>query len=235
MCSVTYAPQPAYEPLPDGSLPPLPWYGQPLLNLSLIDVDQDVVRAGSGLMPGALNKVRTLALTASFTYPTWSWTLGHTIGKSENFIGQAPDTRTDASQLSASFRIGERWTLGPTLQWSRTDESDVPAGFGFGPRRLETLTAGLNVGYFHSDRLSATLGYNLHRSDASDGSQDMRTSDLIANVAWTVVPAREMRPGLTLALDGQWHDFDERAPAGSSSQNHHQVFLRATVSWLPTW
>ncbi|HEX7045282.1 MAG TPA: hypothetical protein VF203_11780 [Burkholderiales bacterium] len=232
--SLTYAPQPAYEPLPDGSLPPPSWYGQPLLNLSLIDVDQDIVRAGLGLTPGALNKVRTLALTASFTYPTWSWTLGHTIGKSENFIGQAPDTKTDASQLSASFRIGERWTFGPSVQWSRTDESDVPVDFGYGPRRLETLTAGLNIGYLHSDRVSATFGYNLNRSDASDGSQDVRTSDVIANVAWTVVPAREMRPGLTLALDGQWHDFDDRVFAGSNV-NHYQIFLRASVSWLPTW
>lgn len=232
--SLTYAPSLNLEPRGDGSLPPPPWYGQPVLNATFIEVDQDVVKAGSGLGTGALNRVRTVALTASFTYPTWSWSFGHTIGSSDNFIQVAPDTETDATQINANFRIGERLTLAPTLQLSTTDESDAPAGFGFTSRRLETLTAGLNVGYALSERWNTSFGYNLNRSDASDGSQDVRSSDVLANVSWTVVPPRERRPGLTLALDGQYRDLDDRIfPTNTVSQ--YQIFLRAAASWLPTW
>src|SRR5690606_17759924 len=58
--ALTYAPPPA-APGPDGSLPPAPWYGQPVFNVSYIDVGQDVIRAGSGLPEGNLSAIDTLA------------------------------------------------------------------------------------------------------------------------------------------------------------------------------
>lgn len=231
--SLTYTP-PGPLPGPDGSLPPPPWYGQPVLNATYLDVEQDVIKAGSGLPTGALSAVDTLSLSASFTYPTWSWTVGHTMGESEDFFGFGPDTETTSSQLSANFQVGERLTLGPLWQISKTDESDPPAGFGFTSRRLETVTAGLTAGYIFTDGLNANLGYNLNRTEASDGSQDGRSASVTASFAWTVVPAREVRPGLTLSLDGQYNDLEEGG-AFPVDQSHYQVFLKAAVSWLPSW
>jgi hypothetical protein len=228
--ALTYTPRPP-APRADGTVTQ-PWYGQPVLAANVIDVDQDVTKAGAGLDVGQLNALRTYALNASFTYPTWSWTIGRTIGKTESFAGIAPDTETHASQISADWRIGERLRVTPTYQRSITDEFDPPAGFT--ERRLRTAAAGLSLGYVFADGINGTLGYNINRTDTSDDAQHTRARDLLLNLAWTAIPARERRAGLTFALDGIYHNVDDRVDA-SNGVDHYQIYLKAIVSWLPSW
>jgi hypothetical protein len=230
--SFTYTPQINLQPLQDGSLPPLPWYGQPMLNATYIGVKQEVDEAGAGLAKGKLNDLSTLALTASFTYATWSWSLGHTLATNENFIDTAADTDTAATQLNASFRVGERFTLTPMLQYSKTEETDPPAGLT--AKDTTTTTVGLSASYAFSERVIASLGYNVNRQDASDDSFDTTTKDVIGSLAWTVVPPQGARPGFALSLDGQYHDVDDRVFA-ANTVNNYQVFLKASVSWAPNF
>jgi hypothetical protein len=232
MFSVNYTPNPNLQPQPDGSLPPFPWYGRPNFNAAYIDMNQDVEKAGAGLATGASSATRSLALTASFTYSTWSWFLNHTLGRYDNFISLQADTNSRLTQLNANLRLGERLTLMPMLQHSEVEERDPPAGFA--AKDTITTTAGLSLGYVFSPRLYANLGVNTNRQKASDDSQDLRSRNYLGSISWTAVQAQGARAGVTFSLEGQYYDAEDRVLV-TNNQNSYQVFLKTTVAWLPTF
>ncbi len=243
LLSLTYTPFTALAPRADGSLPPPPWYGQPLFNMSYVGANQDVVRAADTTGLGALNEMRTLAFSVSSAYPTWHWSLGHTIGTYENFLDNTPDSETASSQLSVSLRFGQRLTFTPYIQYSSVRESDPPVGMIAGDS--DTLMAALTLGYILSENVSSSLAYNVYRIDATNDILDSRTSDVRASISWVVVPPQGLRPGLTLSLDGQYRDTSQQQPAvtpgvvGVPAQavlwDGYQVFLKASIGWLPSF
>ena len=230
--SLSFTPQLNIQPGPDGNIPPLPWYGQPMFNATYIGVDQDVEKAAAGLSVGALNTLTTLSLSGAFSYQTWSWSLNHTLGKNTNFINMTADTQSRSTQLTANFRLGARLTVGPMVQYNKIEESDPPAGFT--AKDSETTTAGLNLAYLFSERVTGNLGVNSNRQKTTDNTIDSRSLDYTGNLSWVVFPARGAQPGFTLSLEGQYRDVDDRVFL-TNNQNTYQVFLKGAISWLPTF
>jgi len=231
VASLSFTPQGNQTPGPDGKTPPLPWYGQPTFNATLIKLDQDVEKAGATLTTGALNETRNVSLTATFSYPTWSWSLSHTVGENTNFRQTAVDTENRMTQLNANFRVGEKLTLGPTLQYNQIKESDAPVGFT--AKDTDTTTAGLNIGYQFTPKLNGNLGLNLNKTRTTDNSQHATTHDITGSLNWMVSQPQGARPGVTVSLEGQVHDVEDRIVT-ANTVNNYQVFLKVAVSWLPS-
>ncbi len=229
--SLSFTPQQAQVPGPDGKTPPPPWYGQPTYNATLIKLDQDVEKAGATLTTGALNETQNVSLTATFSYPTWSWSLGHTRGENTNFRQTAVDTKNNMTQLNANFRVGEKLTLGPTLQYNQIKESDAPTGIT--AKDTDTTTAGLNIGYQFTPKVNGNLGLNLNKVKTTDNSQQATTHDVTGSLNWNLAQPQGARPGVTVSLEGQLHDVDDRITT-SNTINTYQVFLKVAISWLPT-
>lgn len=229
--SLSFTPQSSQVPGPDGKTPPPPWYGQPTFNATMIMLDQDVDKAGATLTVGPLNETRNTSLTATFTYPTWSWSLSHTRGENTNFINTAVDTQNRMTQANANFRVGEKLTLGPTLQYNQIRESDPPAGIT--AKDTDTTTAGLNLGYTFTPKLNGNLGLNLNKVKTTDNSQHATTHDVTGSLNWNLSQPQGARPGVTVSLEGQLHDVEDRIST-ANTVNNYQVFLKVAVSWLPT-
>ncbi len=229
--SLSFTPQQAQVPGPDGKAPPPPWYGQPTFNATLIKLDQDVEKAGATLTTGPLNETQNVSLTATFTYPTWSWSIGHTRGENTNFRQTAVDTENSLTQFNANFRVGQKLTLGPTVQYNKIKETDPPTGIT--AKDTDTTTAGLNLGYQFNPKLNGNLGLNLNKVKTTDNSQQATTHDVTGSLNWNLAQPQGARPGVTVSLEGQLHDVDDRITA-TNTINNYQIFLKIAVSWLPT-
>ena len=225
--SAGYAP-----PLPvqqDWALPPkLAWYGHPFYSATLLAMDQDVIQSGGSLSTGGLHATRNLSLSANFTYPMWSWSVSHVLGRDDDLSNLASDTRSRSTQLGANLRLGQKLTIGPTVQWNDIEDRDNRS------RDSRTLNTGLNLGYAFTQRLSGNLGYNLYRRKVADGSENTQTQYIAGQLRWTAIPAQGARPGLALSLEGQYSDADDRVTA-SNNRSSYQVFLKAAISWLPSY
>ena len=222
--SLTYTP--LQVPGPDAQIPPPSWYGQPTYNMTYVNVDQGVEKASTTLTSGALHATRNLSLSAAFNYPTWNWSVAHTLGKDDDLKNIGPDTENDLTQLTANLRFGDKLTLGPTAQLNHVTNKDN------NNLDSDTTTMGLNLGYAFTQRLSANLNYNLNHQHVKDGSSDLKTKDTTGNLSWLAQPAQGLKPGVTLALEGLYHRADDRVIA-SNNVNNYQVFVKAAVSWQP--
>ncbi|MDP2834060.1 MAG: hypothetical protein Q8Q28_12370 [Pseudomonadota bacterium] len=213
---------PEFARAADGQ-PALPWYGQPYLGLALGRTELDIINGTTALAAGALRRTDSATLSATFSGGTWSWGVSQTLGKDEDIRQTAPDLSLSSTQLFASLQVGERLTLGPTVSYSVTRESDAPAGVTAKDRT--TTTAGLYASYTMSETLNLGAGYTLSDDDTSDGSSQRRAEDLNARLSWTMAQPKERRPGLTLMLDGSRHDES----GNSAGTDNWQVFLRAVI------
>lgn len=220
--SLSYAP--LQTPTADGQLPPPAWYGQPTYNITYVDVTQDVEKAGATLARGALHATRHVTLSAMFIYSSWNWSVSHAVGKDEDFTNTAPDTENRMTQLGANVIIGEKLSIGPTVQLNEvTDKNN-------NNQNSETITAGLNLSYAFSQRVNGNLGYSVNRQQVQDGSMKIRSHDIIGGLIWALRPAQGLKPGVALSLEGQYHDTEDRVTA-ANNQNNYQVFVKASVSW----
>lgn len=222
--SLTYTP--LQKPGADGQFPPPAWYGQPTYNMTYVNVDQGVEKASATLTSGALHATRNLALSASFNYPTWNWSVAQMLGKDDDLKHIGPDTENHLTQLTANLRLGDKLTLGPTAQINRVTNKDNDN------LDSDTTTMGLNLSYLFTQRISGNLSYNFNHQHVKDESADLKTQDTIGSLSWMVQPAQGLKPGITLSLEGLYHAADDRVTA-SNNLNNYQMFLKAAVSWLP--
>lgn len=223
-----YMPQLSLAPPTDPSKPPeMPWYGQPMFNMTYLDLDQDVTKAGAGRALGALHATRNLSATASLYYPSGTWSLMHSVGQDDDFTNLADDTRSRMTQLNANLRVGEKFSFGPMLQRNEI------ANRSNSTKDSETTTTALNLGYAFSQRVNGTLGFAANHQEIKDNSFNTRSHDIFGGLHWQVVPAQGAQPGFTLSLEGQYRDVEDRVT--TNNQNNYQIFLKASVSWLPVY
>jgi len=223
-----YAPQPDYGVQSDGGPPPAPWYGQPAFALSYDQLDQEVIDASPTVAAGDFRSTQQVGFTAMFNYTTWNWMLAEIVGKEEDLTGVTPDRRTRTTQAQAGFLIANRLQLGPSVAVTNVEELNPQ-------RDSQTLTAGLNASYAFTQSISAGLGYVLNREDASDDLTDRTTRDLTGYLSWAAIRPRGLLPGLTLSLEGLYHDEtgDVIIVPGTTALpgNSYQIFVKAAVSW----
>lgn len=226
--SATYTPTSDRVADPQGQLPVLPWYGQPSYTVAYVSVDQDVDKAGAGLSTGRFKTTSTVSFSASFGYTDWNWSLSHAISENDDLTDQSADTRNNATQINASLSLGERLSLAPSLQRSRTEERNAPVA---GAGDVTAWTGGLNLGYRFSAAINGQIQFNYNRNDGDIQAQDSTSRDLNGAVSWALRQAQGMRPGMKLTLAGQYHNADGQAAALAG--DNYQVFLKFGLGWQP--
>jgi hypothetical protein len=224
---LTYRPAPVLAPAGDPAQPPaLPWYGQPMFALAFSNFDQDVIKASTALNAGPFRTTRSLTGAASFTYPSWMWSLSHTVGEINDFTDATDDTRSNLTALYASLRFGEKLTIVPLFQVNRIEDRTNNA------KDSKTLTGVISLNYAFSQRAGANLSLGASRQLVDDGSLDTRSIDTVGSVNWIVVPVGGAKPGLTLTLEGAHHNIDDKVNT-ANTRDSYELFIKAGISWLP--
>jgi hypothetical protein len=229
--ALSYVPILAAPP-PGGQLP-THWYGQPSLNASYTDLKKDLTD-NPGALPlaiGPLHKTTNLLLGAQFQYQTWNWGLGHSRIDDSDFAGFVPDTVTTSDRVQIAFLIA-KLNLGAGVQHDLIDNDTADT-------RSQAVTGGVTLGYPFTDRVTSSLAYTVRHAWAEQPASDTITSDTTAALNWVVVPAKELRPGVSLGVDGSYHDCRDKLGGATSTINacltSYQAFLRLGISWMPTF
>ncbi|MGE5131099.1 MAG: hypothetical protein ACM3IK_15815 [Sphingomonadaceae bacterium] len=229
--ALSYVPVLAAPP-PGGQLP-THWFGQPSLNASYTDLKKDLTD-NPGALPlaiGPLHKTTNLLLGAQFQYQAWSWGLGHNRIDDRDFAGFVPDTVTTSDRVQIAYLIA-KLNLGASLQHDQTDNT-MSGTLG------QAVVGGITLGYPFTNRVTSSLAYTVRHAWADQPALDQITSDTTAALNWVVVPAKELHPGLSLGVDGSYHDCRDKL-AGTASATFgacltsYQAFLRLGISWMPT-
>ena len=229
--ALSYTPVLAAPP-PGGQLP-THWYGQPSFTASYMTLKKDLTD-NPGALPlaiGPLHKTDNLLLGAQFQYQTWNWGLGHSRIDDQDFAGFVPDTVTTSDRAQIAFLIA-KLNVGLSLQHDHIEDTTNDL-------LSQAVSGGATLAYPFTDRITSSLAYTVRHAWAELPASDQITSDTTAALNWVVVPAKELRPGLSLGVDGSYHDCRDKL-AGTTTTfsaclTSYQAFLRLGISWMPTF
>ena len=135
------------------------------------------------------------------------------------------------TQLNANFRVGQKLTLGPTVQYNQIKESDAPTGIT--AKDTDTTTGRSEPRLPIHSQGERQPGLNLNKVKTTDNSQHATTHDVTGSLNWNVAQPQGARPGMTVSLEGQVHDVDDRITT-TNTINNYRVFLKVAISRLPT-
>lgn len=223
--SASYNPMPEYD---EQGQPIVGWLGQQSYTASASRQLQRTVK-GATASDFTDTGTNALGVSGNFTYDRWSWGMSYnwTRVHDGSVTGAAPttnETQTHSTGLNASVTLGENYTLSPHLSWDVTKHYDL----GYTDRGLNSGIA-LDV-QFIPGKFTGSLGYDMNHNYLSDDSSNTYDEQVRLNLTWYAIPAREQRPGLTLSLDGNYGNSEDRVMAGNDSTSY-QVFLKAAIGW----
>ena len=144
-------------------------------------------------------------------------------------LDMTPLTRSASTQLQGNFRFFEQLIVGVNAFNQIAD--NVDAGI-----KTNGVGGGLNLAYPFTDTVSSMLSYSTRHDWATDASNDSVTRDTTASLNWVVDTARGAKPGITLGLDGSYHNVSNNSGMSmQSAGSMYQVFLRLSLAWSPSY
>ena len=220
----------SYSPLPkpeqEGVKKKRP-FGQPTFSLGLLDYDQKVIESGAGLTEGPLTNTSSLALSANFTYTTWSWGVNYVYTDQDESADPTLDTRTNDLSFNLNLQVGQRLVLTPLLQWTKVDAPTTGV-------EQDTFNATLALTYQFTNRLRGNLNLAANHTESTDDTIDRDTKYVDFSLNYEAVRSAGARPGVTLGLQGSYQDVDDNVDPSVSSDTY-QVFFTVGLSWAPTY
>lgn len=230
--ALTFTPLDLSAPQADGQPAALPWYGRPSFNASFMSVNREFQQLNGVAYNIPMHSTYNNALGANFQYANGSWGLTHSRVRDRGFgnvLDLTPSTRTMQTRLQANLRLFEKLNVGTQL-FSDSQENTETA------IRTRGLGGGFNLGYPFTDRFSGSVAYAMRHGWTSDGTDDGVTGDTTASLNWVLEAARESKPGITLGVDGSYHDARNHGTASiAPGVSMYQLFVRLNVSWMPTY
>ena len=157
------------------------------------------------------------------SYDRWSWNASHTVMRFDDNNDPTFVTQSDDTAFDVFVQLGSRASVSARVQ--RTELSDLHTDF-----EDVSWLGGISTQFvIVPDKLDGTLSFDLQRLRNSDSSIDTRTGTVNAALNWTVMRARDYRPGLLLTLSAAGQDV--QTTGADKGRTNWQVFLKGTVSW----
>ncbi len=225
--STTYTPTPDYTPeeeLVTG------WLGYPSYSLfGNLQTAKTTARSSADPNTWVDTQTRILGASANFSHDNWSWGINHTWTRLFDDSGEGGTPTTNASRSRATgldlfFTLTPDYSLAPHVTWDETTYLDL----GYTDKSLlwgVSLDARLIP-----DRLTGRLEYSLSRAWVSNHSADNTTDQVSASLTWNAVKSSPTRPGVSLTLSGDYHEYSDSIVSGND-QESYQLFLRALIGW----
>ncbi|HEC11860.1 MAG TPA: hypothetical protein ENI80_01165 [Acidiferrobacteraceae bacterium] len=228
----------AYTPLPSnaqgkpGSNPKTVWrrlLGTPTYAMNIQTVRDQTISFPSIYQGGLVDShTRAVQASANFTHQTWNWFASYYTGWQDDATNVSPDTRNDMASLGVNLRLGPRVNIGIQLQKNVINDQS---------NNIDTTSwlTGLNASAtLIPNKLIGTLNYVNTTEEISDLSADRITQTVGFNLTWYARQARQNRPGVSIWLQGQYQDINDKVNT-SQNTSPYQIFLGATVTWPTTY
>ncbi|MEZ5701471.1 MAG: hypothetical protein R3E42_05115 [Burkholderiaceae bacterium] len=211
----------AWAPVPEGEAP---WYGRPSLSLSLSQVRQRQRSTPANFVGiEADNRQWQSVLSALFDHGAWSTSVG--VGRGGYSDASVPSLSTSSHTLSwgAHAFLGEHWTVGPQVEWSRLVTQA-------GQARQTERTASLFTDFaFIPDRFLGNLNIGVNLSRRTADSQRETNRFAVGELIWRLRTASLNSAGWDLRLSYSLQDFEDALDLTRSGRGN-QVFLGVTMT-----
>lgn len=233
-----------YTPvLADPSIGLWSWLGRPALGLRIghsarSQPLEDALLTGQELDDETLE----YGLSFDFQHQNFQWRFEYSLVDYDNaahtetlngfFLSQPrPDNRNRFATLQFSYRASEQFSITPTVQWSRFDESDTS-------NTQESLNLGMQTTLrLFEDRLLLDINYSSNKQENLtnfDGllSQRYDNAQFDALATWRAILPRRGRPGINFSLRTNWNVNRSRVQNnGQSNDESYQVLLGIQLDW----
>ena len=200
------------------------WYGRPSLSLSLSQVRQSQRSTPEGFIgTEADNRQWQSVLSAVFDHGAWSTSLG--VGRGGYTDVSTPSLSTTSNTLSwgAYGALGEHWTVGPQMEWSRLV---TPLG---NERQIERTASLFTDFAFVPDELLGNLNVGVNLSRRSLDSHRETNRFAVGELIWRLRKPRQNSAGWDLRLSYSLQDFEDALDFARSGRGN-QVFLGVTMT-----
>lgn len=208
-----YTPQPSSEPDTGWAMFQNAYYTAAVAHANSKQIE-DPLNPVAGIVD---TESTDMFVSATFNPGTWNWGISHGISLFDDDKDLVSDTRDNLTSLYVNFQIGERLTIGPTLQYDFFEDRtlDIDA---------TTITAGLTSAFILiPDKLNGSLNYFYNHIKATDNSSNTSTETVDMQLVWTLMPAKTNKPGLDLFISGNWQETNDSVTTSNTS-NGYQVF-----------
>ena len=201
-----------------------PWYGHPTVSGTLSEQRQRQTFTPSGYLGTRVHNSSWQGnLNLSLAHEGWGGQLGLGTGAFDNVTLPDLSTRSHTVSLGGQWRLGDRFSLGPVLEWSRlryvqTGQSDLV--------RTGSLFADFA---FIPDLFMGNLNFGLNRFNRTVDSQLERNRFFTGELVWRLQKATENRPGWDARLAWIYQDVDNQLYLDRAGYVQ-QVFLGLTMT-----
>lgn len=208
--------------------PPLteqrPWYGHPTLGWNASRVVQVQRSTPLGFVGTPThNRSGQIGLSLVLNHEGWNTQLGVSAGSYTDLAHPAASTRSTTLSWGGHWRLGEHWTLGPTVEWSRVREVDSQ-------QRKTHQAAGLSTDFsIIPDRFLGNLNVGLNRSSRTLDSQRETHVYAVGELVWRLQKAAPNRAGWDVRLSFSHQDMEDILNASNTGKGH-MVFLGLTMT-----
>lgn len=204
-----------------------PWYGRPSLSSKLQYRRQEQSRLlrdhGNS---GVDRRFRNARGSARFSYPAWSWHVGHDVGFRDDSTPHGADQRRDASDVGMSFSVANRIAMELQYRYDRVHEENRPV------MRSRTWRASAEAELI-PDTLTGSLDYGMKLADANNSAKQVEHGFVDLELDWRIVKAGKHRPGMSVWLRGHLRHLENQAEPPSKSRPS-RIFVGMRMDWLDT-
>lgn len=202
-----------------------PWYGRPSLSSNLQYRRQEQSRLlRDHRTAGVDRRVRNARGSARFSYPAWSWHVGHDLGFRDDSNPQGTDQRRDASDIGMNFSVANRIAVELQYRYNRVHEEDRPV------MRSRTWRASAEAELI-PDTLTGSLDYGMKLADANNSATHVEHGFVDLELDWRIVKTGKHRPGMSVWLRGHLRHLENQADPPSESRPS-RIFVGMRMDWL---
>ena len=195
--------------------------GQQSYLVSLVNgKSKNISTPSASLIPSTDLDTFTVNLTASFTYPSWNWSILQSIGKLHDNENVQPDSETSTTSLSGYWQLGTTFTLTPRWQVDKNKLSDYE-------NKTDLRSLDLAMLFWNGD-LSLQFGYTRSSLRSSDGLLDTVSNIYRPAVEWRLLTGARNKPSTSLRLSGVFTGLKDKV-TDSNNIDTYQIMLTAIV------
>lgn len=198
------------------------WTGSPYLSFSGFVSTLDRQKTPTGYAGFDTDSISTsFTFGGGSSYEHWYWSASHTYSEFNDRTKSTSDTVSNLSNLGLGLTISDRLDINTSLQHS-----------SFEDKTNNTTSYSTNVLFglrsiLIADTLDLNLNYNLNLAGGDIDSPDIHIIN--SELEWTLVQARQNRPGLAFAVRGSM-EMTNGNTTPPEDETQYQVFTVLRIS-----
>lgn len=195
----------------------------PSYTLSFNRNSLDQIKTPGGFLGDDVNsRNQELAVGATFSAETWTWTVSQSWIKQVDKVFPNNDVDTNSTGLEWEMTFDEIFSVAPTLQRSLSNYSNLGV-------KSKSWLAGATFNLNYPENWKNSFAYTASRETASDGSINSRNRVAELSLQWNYREAKENQFGVSFFTSASRRKTEDSG--FGTETDEYQVFLGVNIAW----